>query len=113
MSDITKPNKLEAFFSKINSFFEKIKWFIYELIKMYSPVKSFFSKKRVESGISFFILQWGMIYYLYKNISGMSMSDMFIWASIEAVMCGYYLNKIQSEKLANKESQPSENQETA
>ena len=113
---IDKPNKVQKFFSNIkeniNSFIADLKWFIFELIKMYSPEKSFFSKKRVESGIAFIILQWGMIYYLYKNISGMPMSEMFIWASIEAVMCGYYLNKIQGEKFRNIDGNTDNNTET-
>jgi hypothetical protein len=38
-----------------------IKWFISEIGKMYSSKDSYFSKKRIESGIAFAISQWGMI----------------------------------------------------
>ena len=46
----------------------KIKWAISEISKLYSDEKSYFSKKRVESGIGFIIAQWGMIYFLTKKI---------------------------------------------
>ena len=45
-----------------------IKWLIKELIKQYSNDKSYFSKKRVESGIAFVIGQFGMVYFLIINI---------------------------------------------
>ncbi len=66
---------------------------------MYSgSQESFFSKKRIESGIAFIILHWGMIYYLHHKIVTMSSSDFLIWAGIELAICGYTLNAIQAEK---------------
>ena len=41
--------------NKSNTVFGKIKWFFTEIMKMYSSEKSYFSKKRVESGIAFAI----------------------------------------------------------
>jgi hypothetical protein len=60
-----------------NLFFgwENFKWLVRELIKMYSAEKSFFSKKRIESGIAFVIGQWGMIFYLLEKHSSLSMSE--------------------------------------
>jgi len=77
-----------------------IKWAIKEAIKVYSGVPSFFSKKRIESGIAFIILQWGMVYYLTHNIAleKMDMYDMLMWAGIQGVITGYQLNHIQKEK---------------
>lgn len=75
-----------------------IKWFIGELIKIYSPKPSYFSKKRFESSIGFIIAQWGMILYLYNNLEVLSMSDFLLWASAEFVIAGYYVNQIQKEK---------------
>lgn len=75
-----------------------IKWLIREIIKMYSSIPSFFSKKRIESGIAFTILQWGMIYWLLKNADKCTSSDLLIWAGIECVICGYTLTQIEKAK---------------
>lgn len=76
-----------------------LRWLIVELIKMYSAnTVSFFSKKRVESGIAFIILQVGMVAYFIIHI-GMDMTSMGMWAGIEAVICGYALNKIEKASL--------------
>jgi hypothetical protein len=76
----------------------KIKWAISEISKLYSDEKSYFSKKRVESGIGFIIAQWGMIYFLTKKIDVLSMSDLAVWAGIEFLVAGYTVTQIQSEK---------------
>jgi hypothetical protein len=93
--------------------YDNFKWILRELTKMYSGNEtSFFSKKRIESGIAFIILQWGMIYWFVNNITvpvstsssvihGISSSDLFLWASIEAVICGYTLSRIEKEKKEN------------
>ena len=65
---------------------------------MYSNEESYFSKKRVESGISFVIGQFGMVFFLSQNIDLMSSSDLAIWASIEFAIAGYLINQIQKEK---------------
>jgi hypothetical protein len=75
-----------------------ISWFFKEIMRMYSNEKSYFSKKRVESGISFVIGQFGMIFFLSQNIDLMSSSDLAIWASIEFAIAGYLINQIQKEK---------------
>ena len=77
---------------------ENIKWIIRELGKMYSSTVSFFSKKRIESGIAFIIAQWGMIFFLLEKISIMTTSDLAIWAGIEFAVSGYIINQIQKEK---------------
>ena len=77
---------------------ENIKWFIKELIKMYSNEKSYFSKKRVESGIAFVIAEWGMIYFLVLKINSLTSSDIAIWAAIQFAVAGYIINQIQKEK---------------
>ena len=75
-----------------------IKWLITELVKMYSAQDSFFSKKRIESGIGFILLEWGMIYYLKLKIDGMDMYDMIMWAGVQGTICGYMISAIQKEK---------------
>lgn len=80
-----------------------IKWLIKELINVYSNKKSFFSKKRIESGLSFMIGQFGMIYFLIQNHANMTSSDLAIWAGIEFAVSGYMLNQIQKEKKSETE----------
>ena len=75
-----------------------IKWFIREVGNLYTGKESFFSKKRVESGIAFAVGQWGMIYFLLQNIQTMSTSDIVLWAGVEFAIAGYMLNQIQREK---------------
>ena len=90
----------------------KIKWAISEISKLYSDEKSYFSKKRVESGIGFIIAQWGMIYFLTKKIDVLSMSDLAVWAGIEFLVAGYTVTQTQSEKKLKKTSEVSEPTDT-
>lgn len=75
-----------------------IKWLITELIKIYSSTNSYFSKKRIESGIAFIIAQWGMIFFLLEHHTTLSMGEFLLWAAAEFTVSGYIINKIQSEK---------------
>ena len=88
-----------------NLFFgwNNIKWFIKEIGNLYTGKESFFSKKRVESGIAFAVGQWGMIYFLLQNMQTMSTSDIVLWAGVEFAISGYMLNRIQKEKQLNHE----------
>lgn len=80
-----------------------IKWLIREIASMYSTQPSFFSKKRMESGIAFAIGQFGMIFFLLKKYQSLSMSDFLIWAGIEFAVAGYMINQIQKEKRVKSE----------
>jgi hypothetical protein len=82
-----------------------LKWIIKELIKLYSDEKSFFSKKRVESGIAVIVGQWGMIYFLLINIDKLTASDIALWASVEFAIAGYIVNQIQKEKKLEEPTQ--------
>jgi hypothetical protein len=82
-----------------------LKWVIKELIKLYSDEKSFFSKKRVESGIAVIVGQWGMIYFLLINIDKLTASDIALWASVEFAIAGYIVNQIQKEKKLEEPTQ--------
>lgn len=86
-----------------NSFFgwENIKWGIKELITMYSSNNSFFSKKRIESGVAFIIAQWGMIFFLIKKFNVLSMTDFVMWVAVEMAVAGYMVHQIQKEKKEN------------
>lgn len=80
---------------------QNIKWFIREFGEMYSSRKSFFSKKRLESGIAFIIGQWGMIFFLMENHSKMTTSDLVLWSGVEFLIAGYTTHQIQKEKKNN------------
>jgi hypothetical protein len=68
---------------------------------MYSSKKSYFSKKRIESGVAFIVAQWGMIFFLLEKHSDMTSSDLAIWAGIEFAVSGYIVNQIQKEKKSS------------
>lgn len=75
-----------------------IKKGITEFIKIYSHKPSFFSKKRIESGVAFIVAQWGMVFYLLEKYPDLSMTDIIMWATIEFGVSGYILHQIQKEK---------------
>lgn len=83
-----------------NLFFgwENIKWFFKEIMNIYSAKSSYFSKKRIESGVAFVIAQWGMIFFLLEKHSTLSMGEFLLWAGAEFAVSGYIINKIQNEK---------------
>jgi hypothetical protein len=80
---------------------ENIKWIAKELGAMYSSRKSYFSKKRIESGVAFIVAQWGMIFFLLEKHTDMISSDLAIWAGIEFAVSGYIVNQIQKEKKSS------------
>ena len=88
-----------------------IKKLIIEFIRIYSGGKSFFSKKRIESSVAFIIGQWGMMYYLIKNIDVMSSTDITIWASVEFFIAGYIVNAIEKGKK-NKQDDNTHNEDS-
>lgn len=83
-------------------FWLRLKWLVVELVKIYSHKPSFFSKKRIESGIAFCVLQWGAIYWLLTKASSMTTTDFLLWGAAEAAICGYAINQIQKEKILEK-----------
>jgi hypothetical protein len=82
---------------------ENIRWGIKELINIYSSKTSYFSKKRIESGIAFLIAQWGMIYFLSQHHDKLTMGEFLLWAAAEFAVSGYMINQIQKEKKENKD----------
>ena len=89
---------------------KKVKWLFGELMKLYSPEKSYFSKKRIESGIAFVVAQWGMIFFLMEKHSSLTMTDLVMWAGVEFAISGYIIHQIQKEKKSEdqKEETPNE-----
>jgi hypothetical protein len=95
-----KFKKMKDWYKKVST---NVRWFITEIIKMYSEEKSFFSKKRVESGVAFLIAQLGMVFFLVKKIDVMDVYELSIWACMEFLIAGYTVTQIQKEKRGNKE----------
>jgi len=85
--------------------YSKIKWFITEIINIYSNKPSYFSKKRIESGIAFIIAQWGMIFFLLEKHETLTMGEFLLWAAAEFAVSGYIINKIQKEKQQTNQSE--------
>lgn len=75
-----------------------MKWMFKELLNVYSSKNSYFSKKRIESGLAFIIAQWGMIFFLLEKHATLSMGEFLLWAAAEFAVSGYIINKIQQEK---------------
>jgi hypothetical protein len=90
--------------------YNNIKWFFTELMKIYSSEDSYFSKKRIESGVAFIIAQFGMVYFLMEHHATLTMGEFLLWAAAEFAVSGYIINKIQSEKAANAEAVQNQDQ---
>ena len=69
-----------------------------EIIKMYSDEHSYFSKKRIESGVAFLVFISGSIFFMIKNYDKMTASDFAIWATPVCLISGYVISQIQKEK---------------
>lgn len=93
----------------MKKFRENINWFWREVGLMYSTKPSFFSKKRIESGLAFIIAQWGMIFYFLEHHATMDMTSMLMWTGTEFAISGYMLNHIQKEKKNEVNEEPEEN----
>jgi hypothetical protein len=93
----------------MKKFRENINWFWREVGLMYSTKPSFFSKKRIESGLAFIIAQWGMIFYFLEHHTTMDMTSMLMWTGTEFAISGYMLNHIQKEKKNEVNEEPEEN----
>ncbi len=77
-------------------------WLPKELLKIYSNEESFFSKKRIESGIGFFAGTGIICCYVWTHRNSMSNWDMVIDAGVLLGIAGYNISKIQTEKLSDK-----------
>ena len=77
------------------------KWFIKEIVNIYSNKESYFSKKRIESGAAFAIAQFGMITYFMSHLNSLIISDIILWSATEFAIAGYVVNQIQKEKHQN------------
>lgn len=97
---------------QVKNIINKISWFFSELINIYSNKSTFFSKKRIESGVAFIIAEWGMVYFLQSKHSVMSMTDFGIWAAMQFCVAGYMVNQIQKEKILDSKSEDAKSDDT-
>jgi hypothetical protein len=75
-----------------------IKKLITEIVNIYSTKPSFFSKKRIESGIAFIVAEWGMVFFMLKKYPDLTMTDIVMWATVQFTISGYILHQIQKQK---------------
>lgn len=75
-----------------------MRYYIKELIKMYSNEASFFSKKRVESGIAFTLAQIFLIVFFCHNLEQLTTTEIVAISSLEFTISGYMINQIQKQK---------------
>jgi len=73
------------------------KFSIRELIKMYSNGGSYFSYKRFQTGVAFFMFTQGSMYALKEYVN--DVNGFLLWCVPVLLVCGYTLNHIQKEKL--------------
>lgn len=90
-----------------------IKWFITEIMNIYSTKSSYFSKKRIESGIGFIVAEWGMVYFLLKKMDSMDIMTFGGWATIQFFVAGYIIKQIQKEKTSVQDSNTAVSSEQA
>ena len=76
-----------------------IKWFITEIGKIYSGQESYFSKKRIESGVAFIIAQWGMVLFFITHLQTLTMGEFLLWATAEFAVSGYMLEIVKAGKI--------------
>jgi hypothetical protein len=72
-----------------------VRWFMIEMVNLYSDKPSFFSKKRIESGLAFTIGQIAMIVYFITKYQTITMTDFMLWAGLEFTIAGYITYQIQ------------------
>lgn len=87
--------KKDNWFVKV---WKNIIWFFTEMLNLWSDKPSYFSKKRVESSLSFIVAQIGMITYFIYHFHEMDMYTLLMWAGAEFLIAGYSIAQIQREK---------------
>lgn len=107
MGEDLEPTDGRLFFG-----WKNCKWFVREVRKIYSNEKSYFSKKRLESGAAFTVGQYGMIAWFIANLQTMTNSECLLWAGAEFAITGYYIGKIQEDKTMKTKAHENDNNGT-
>ncbi len=82
----------------MEEFKKNLKWFGSEIMNLYSSKASFFSKKRIESGLAFLLAQIFMIIYFFYHYQKMDIGALFTFVGIEFGVAGWNIYQIQREK---------------
>ena len=82
----------------MEEFKKNLKWFGEEIMNLYSSKASFFSKKRIESGLAFLLAQIFMIIYFFYHYQKMDVGALFTFVGIEFGVAGWNIYQIQREK---------------
>ena len=82
----------------MEEFKQNLKWFGAEIMNLYSSKPSFFSKKRIESGLAFLLAQLFMIIYFFYHYQKMDIGALFTFIGIEFGVAGWNIYQIQREK---------------
>ena len=82
----------------MEEFKQNLKWFGEEIMNLYSSKPSFFSKKRIESGLAFLLAQLFMIIYFFYHYQKMDIGALFTFVGIEFGVAGWNIYQIQREK---------------
>ena len=87
---------------------KNFKWLVVELRKLGSNENSYFSQKRINTFVAFYIGQLGMLgiyFYMISRPQYLSMGEFLLWAGVEFAVAGYSLDKTQKEKIARIEAE--------
>lgn len=108
----TTEEKASIFITGFHGY-NNYKWFVREWLKMYSGTEpSFFSHKRVQTGIAFtmFSLGWiGVLVYLFIQ-EYTTILEFVEWAIPPLLICGYTLNKTEAAKSLKRDETKNEEQ---
>lgn len=104
-------NKVKTIFRTIfvTSFFgwDNIKWFLKEIMNMYSSsTVSYFSKKRFESSIAFLSGVGAMLLYIYTHRHVLQNSEILADCGLLLGSSMWQVNKLQQEKKLNATTTP-------
>lgn len=75
--------------------------YLKELINIYSNKESFFSKKRIESGIAFALAQLFLIAFFFYYLDQLTTTEVVALSTLEFSISGYMINHIQRQKQDN------------
>lgn len=75
-----------------------LKWFIKEMVAMYSNQDSYFSKKRFESSVAFISGVGIILSNVFYHRATITNTEILADAALLFTIAGYVVNKIQAEK---------------
>jgi hypothetical protein len=83
---------------------DRLCWFLYELIKTLSSEKSWLSSKRLERLIIFIAAETQLNRYVHRNIDKLSATDIVMIYSAQMVYAGFIIKQIKDDKTTSNQS---------